>query len=177
MRWIGVLVMAVTLPCLLAGCGQPDPNRGVASGNNAATADAAMPTATPPLSPAATDTPIAPSATPVLPAPTTGGFALDDSGPSYAPTDQKLSCATVSNPAAVVTVFQSDTSDPAPTCASKLLDGFSWANPAVPNHTLVCTADNLYETAKVYTALGSDDYSKLLCQTIAKNQAYTVTYP
>ncbi len=106
-----------------------------------------------------------------------GSFFLDNSGPQYAPTGNRLSCATVGSPAAVVTVFRSDTSAPAPDCTSLRKD-FSWADPSVPNHTLVCTADNLYETAKVYTALGSDDYSKLLCQTFAQaGNGMTVTYP
>lgn len=106
----------------------------------------------------------------------TSGF-LDKSGPHYAPTGNKTVCAPVTNPAAVVTVFHSDTSDPAPTCDKPLATDFSWADPSVPGHTLVCTADNTLETGKVYDALGSSDYSKGLCASIASNPAFTVTYP
>jgi len=133
MRWIGFLLLALTL--FMAGCGE--------SGGSGVT----------------------------------GGGVLDDSGPQYAPTGQKRSCATVGNPAALVTVFQSDTSVAAPSCTTNPATGFTWADRAVPHHTLVCTADNLYETTRVYTALGSDGYSKLWCQTIAANKAYVVTYP
>jgi len=102
---------------------------------------------------------------------------LDKSGPQYAPTGDKTVCATVTNPAAVVTVLHSDTSDPAPTCDKPLLKDFSWADPSVPGHTLVCTTDNTQETAKIYDALGSSDYSKGLCDSIANDPAFTVTYP
>lgn len=106
----------------------------------------------------------------------TSGF-LDKSGPQYAPTGNKTVCATVTNPAAVVTVYHSDTSDPAPTCNSPLSKDFSWADSSVPGHTLVCTADNTQETGQVYDAGGSSDYSKGLCSSIASNPAFAVTYP
>lgn len=102
---------------------------------------------------------------------------LDKSGPQYAPTGDRTVCATVTNPAAVVTVFHSDTSDPAPTCDKPLATDFSWADPAVPGHTLVCTTDNTQETAKIYDATGPSDYSKGLCDSIANDPAFTVTYP
>jgi len=102
---------------------------------------------------------------------------LDKSGPQYAPTGNKMVCATVTNPAAVVTVFHSDTSAPAPTCDSPLLKDFSWADPLVPGHTLVCTSDNTQETAQIYDATGPSDYSKGLCKSIESNPAFTVTYP
>lgn len=102
---------------------------------------------------------------------------LDKSGPQYAPTGGKTVCVTVTNPAAVVTVFHSDTSAPAPTCDSPLLKDFSWADPLVPGHTLVCTTDNTQETAQIYDATGPSDYSKGLCKSIESNPAFTVTYP
>ncbi len=100
---------------------------------------------------------------------------LDKSGPQYAPSGDKTSCATVGNPAAVVIVYSSDTGGPAPTCTSLPKDD-QWADPAVPGHTLVCTTDNTQETGKIYDALGSSDYSKGLCAFSAKG-GMMVTYP
>lgn len=105
----------------------------------------------------------------------TSSSFLDKSGPQYAPTGSKTTCATVSDPVAVVIVYSSDTSAPAPTCTS-LSKGYQWADPSVPGHTLICTTDNTEETGKVYDALGSSDYSKGLCAFFAKG-GVMVTYP